>query len=271
MASTPPETRTIRLAVQYDGTDFAGWQSQPETRTVQGVLHEAVEKMVHHPIILRATSRTDAGVHAIGLPVTFETDRDISEDGFLRGLNCNLPDDVSITQVNTEPAGYRIRDVAVAKTYRYQVQLGPVRWALLARQAWSIPQPTLDLDAMRQAAEQLLGQHDFSSFRSAGCNSASPIRYIHSIHIWNDEETPTVTFDFIGNAFLRNMIRILAGTLVEVGIGRRTPAWVTETLLAKDRRKAGPTAPARGLTLMKVHFEGYPRLGKSPLPKPGDG
>ena len=255
--------REILLTVQYDGAGFAGWQMQAEERTVQRVLHDAVEGMVQHPVTLRASSRLDAGVHCMGLPVTFSTGRDIPLEGLLRGLNRALPDDVAIVAVDQVATDWRVREAAVAKTYGYTVLDGPVRQPLWRRRAWHVRMDgELDVGSMELAATHLLGAHDFASFRKVGCSSTTTIRHMHEIRVQRKEGTPQVHFTVTGNAFLRNMVRILVGTLVEVGRGQRDPGTMGDVLLAADRSQAGRTAPGHGLTLLAVHFEGYPPIGK---------
>lgn len=258
--------RNILLTVQWDGTDFAGWQLQAGQRTVQGELIAAAERMVRHPVQLFGSSRTDSGVHAEAMPACFETTRNIPCDNFVKGLNTALPGDVSVLDAREIPLGHRARDLAVAKTYTYRLQLGPRR-ALTERTAWSLKRDHFDLAAARLAASHLIGEHDFSAFRSAQCDAKSTRRMIHALDILTPDQTGTPGLHAIvvtGNAFLRNMVRIIAGSLVDVGLSRRTPEWVAEVLRSGDRRRSGQTAPARGLTLTKVHFEGYPRLGKRP-------
>ncbi len=258
--------RNVLLWVQYEGTDFSGWQYQTQTRTVQNVLKDAVEMMVHHHVTLYGSSRTDAGVHARALPVNFETPRDrIPLHGFLRGLNSHLPTDCAVIGVEERPLGWRARYAAVAKTYLYRYQMGRTREPLTSRFAWSLRVPALDLDAMRAAAAHLLGVHDFAAFRAARCDSKSTLRVMHSIDLEPEGEN-TVLMRITGNAFLRNMVRVIAGNLAEVGLGRQPPEWTAEVLASCDRTQGGPTAPACGLTLHEVHFDGYPRVGKDHLP-----
>jgi tRNA pseudouridine38-40 synthase len=260
--------RNLLLTVQYDGTAFSGWQHQPGQRTVQGELATTVEGMVGHPVELWASSRTDAGVHARAMPVSFETTSTIPEGGFLRGLNARLPEDLSISDVRPFPLGLRPREAAVAKTYHYRVQLGPRR-ALSGRQAWWLRQPRCDIDAMRSAAAHFLGEHDYAAFRSVHCDAKSTRRCIHAVTLTRDEDD-LLTIAITGNAFLRNMVRVMAGSLVAVGLGRRPPAWVGTLLATAVRDDAAQTAPAHGLTLHTVHFDGYPRIGKR-APSPYNG
>lgn len=253
--------RTLLVFAQWDGTEFAGWQLQPGLRTVQGTLTAAVEAMVHHPVELFASSRTDSGVHARRMPVTFETTRQIPALGFANGLNTHLPPDLSVLSAADVPLGWRAREHAVAKTYTYRLQLGPRR-PLTHRQTWWLKRDALDLPGMRQAASHLLGEHDFAAFRAAQCDARTTTRCLHAITIADPDHDEQIRIDVIGNAFLRNMVRIIVGTLVEVALSRRPPGWVAEVLAGRDRNRAGPTAPASGLTLTEVHFDGYPRLGK---------
>lgn len=263
------DPRNILIFLQWDGTDFHGWQFQPGQRTVQGELAIAVGKMVHHEVALFASSRTDAGVHARAMPVNFETTRPIPPENFVKGLNTFLPSDCSVIDAREVPLGWRSREQAVAKTYTYRLQLGPRR-ALSERQVWALKRDGLALGAMREAAEVLCGEHDFAAFRAAQCDSLSTMRRIYRIDVTDPSPDGVVSLVVTGNAFMRNMVRILAGTLVEVGTGRRDVAWVARVLADRDRTRGGPTAPARGLTLTEVHFEGYPRLGKRPLAELGN-
>lgn len=269
--ATPP-VRNILVLAQWDGTDFCGWQQQAGARTVQRELTAAVERMVHHPVTLFASSRTDSGVHSEGMPVNFETTRAIPADNFINGLNTFLPTDLSVVEARDLPFGWRSREMAVAKTYTYRVQLGPRR-ALTDRFAWAVKRDRLDLDAMREAAIHLLGEHDFAAFRSAQCDAHTTRRHLHSLDVLGPDASGLISLVVTGNAFLRNMVRILAGTLVEVGLLRHPPSWVRDVRDGLDRTRSGMTAPSRGLTLTKVHFEGYPRLGKrAPAPPaPVDG
>ena len=264
-------SRNILLVVQYDGTDFAGWQYQTNARAVQNVVHEVLEGIVEHPVTLRASSRTDAGVHARALPVCFTTTSSIPILGIQRGLNARLPADVSITESREVPQRWRPRDASVAKTYRYQLLFGEARRPLLERYSWHARRTTPDVGAMRDAGKLMLGTHDFSGFRSSRCTSRSTIRQMHRVELVRDETDPLLSIMITGNAFLQNMVRIIAGTLVAVGAGRFPADRVTEVLESGDRTRAGMTAPPQGLTLWQVHFDGYPRVGKpGPSPPPLD-
>lgn len=269
----PP--RTLLLLLEYDGTDFHGWQQQaPGQRTVQGVLRDALRTMTGLDLKLRASSRTDAGVHALGLPVTCAltgapaggaegapegappaaTAARIPRVGFLRGLNTLLPDDVSVTAVYDVPAGFDAREAARGKRYRYDIWNGPWRSALRARRSWWVRGAPLDRAAMQAGGQHLLGEHDFSSFRAVHCDSLSVHRNLTRVDV-SEPEPHLVRLTVEGNAFLRNMVRIIAGTLVEVGRGALRPDDVAAALAARDRTLAGPTAPGHGLTLERVFLD----------------
>lgn len=250
--------RTLLLLLEYDGTDFHGWQQQaPGQRTVQGVLREAVQAMTGVAPTLRASSRTDAGVHALGLPVTFavegETAARIPRVGFLRGLNTLLPADVSVTAVYDVPEGFDARAASRGKRYRYDVWNGPWRSAVRGRWSWWVRGAPLDRAAMQAGGRHLLGEHDFSSFRAVHCDSLSVHRNLWRVDV-SEPEPHLLRITVEGNAFLRNMVRIIAGTLVEVGRGSYPPEHVAAVLAARDRAAGGPTAPGHGLTLERVFY-----------------
>lgn len=250
--------RHIRLLVEYDGTALCGWQRQANGPTVQGHLEEALAKLLSHEVAVAGASRTDAGVHASGQVASFRTDRPIPLHGIRRGLNSMLPREIAIAEaVEIEPGvDFHPRFSATGKHYRYLVWTRAERSPRWRDRAWHHSAP-LDLAAMRHGAEPLIGEHDFAAFRSAGCTAPRTIRRIERIEIAELSDTPAlVAIDVRGNAFLRNMVRILVGTLIEVGTGRRTPAQVAEILASKDRTRAGMTAPAHGLELVSVRYDG---------------
>lgn len=256
--------RNLLLHIQFDGTAFSGWQEQDGPRTIQEDVRRAIETMVQHDVHLSGASRTDKGVHAEAHAANFKTDSTIPIEGFRRGLNANLGDDLAIVEVIEVEESFDARYHAVAKTYQYRLQTGPTRLPHHHWNSWYM-RNELDLDLMNEAAQLLLGVHRFGAFRARGCTSHTAERRMYAIDVTSDASSPIVVITVTGNAFLRNMVRILAGTLVEVGEGRRTPQSVAHALESQDRSDAGITAPARGLTLKKVHFEGYPRLGKPDL------
>ncbi|UJR80301.1 tRNA pseudouridine(38-40) synthase TruA [Sandaracinus amylolyticus] len=254
----------VRLTIAYDGAGFAGWARQPGTRTVQGTLEAAIASMNGAPVELRGASRTDAGVHAMGQVAAFDAARTIEPRGWLRGLNAALPDDAAIVAAEACEAGYTPRFDTVDKTYRYLILRGDVRDPLLRGRAWFLgPRhggTSLDVGAMRAIAKRLEGTHDFRAFRSADDDRENTVRTIHEIAIhdgWGDEPR-LVAIEVRGNAFMKNMVRILVGTLVEAGRGRLAER-DAGTLIGADARRddTGQTAPAHGLTLVSM------RLGRA--------
>jgi tRNA pseudouridine38-40 synthase len=246
-----PDARNLRLVVEYDGTDFAGWQRQDGQRTVQGCLEEAVATMTGTPTFVRGAGRTDAGVHAFGQVANFRTKARIPLGGFLRGLNANLPPDIAVRDVTEVDAAFDARFAARGKLYRYQVYNHLVRSPLHGRTSWHIRAP-LDLPAMRDAATVFIGEHDFAAFRAADCERKTTVRILRRLDV--EDDGPLIRFDVEGTAFLKNMVRILVGTLVAVGRGKLTRADLVRIQAARDRTQAGMTAPARGLTLVYVNY-----------------
>jgi tRNA pseudouridine38-40 synthase len=245
--------RHIRLVVEYDGTTLCGWQRQANGPTVQGHLEEALARLLTHEVAVVGASRTDAGVHARGQVASFRTERAIPLHGIRRGLNSLLPPMIAIREATEVADDFHPRFSATGKHYRYTILARPERSPRWRDRAWHVAEP-IDLAAMQAGAEHLLGEHDFAAFRAAGCTARTTRRRIDDIAIEPDGEL--VVVDVRGNAFLRNMVRIVVGTLVEVGLGRRDPAQVAEILASLDRTKAGITAPAHGLELVEVRYDG---------------
>lgn len=252
--------RNIRLTLEYDGTAYAGWQVQDNAPTVQGVLEEALGRLLKEPLRVIASGRTDAGVHALGQVANFRTGARVPLKGFVHGLNALLPRDVAVRVAADVPAEFDSRRSAVDKTYRYFLYRSPTPSAFGRRTSWQLPRP-LDLAAMRAGASKLVGIRDFSAFRSAGCDAPHAVREIHELTLVERGEYLEVAVR--GNAFLRNMVRIIVGTLVEVGGGRRAPESVAELLSEGDRTRAGATAPPQGLFLAEVRYD-TPVLGEYP-------
>jgi tRNA pseudouridine38-40 synthase len=247
----PPDQRTLRLVVEYDGTDFAGWQRQDGQRTIQGCLEEAFRSMTSQEVVVRGAGRTDAGVHADGQAASVELVSRIPCLGFLRGLNSLLPREIAVLEVADVPAGWNARFAARGKIYRYDVWNHPVRSPRHARRTWHVP-VALDTHAMREAAQLLVGEHDFRAFRAADCDRKNTVRILRRFDVRRDGAL--VTFEVEGTAFLRNMVRILAGTLVGVGRGDLPLTRITAALASGERTQAGVTAPASGLTLVRVIY-----------------
>jgi len=244
--------RRILLSVQYDGTAFCGWQRQDGARSVQGELERAIQALTGHAACARASSRTDAGVHARALPVLFRTDSTIRLYGVRLGLIAHLPEDISVLEAREVSPAFHVRWDALSKTYVYRIWNHSSRSPLLRLTSWNI-HTALDLDAMREGAQELLGEHDFEAYRSAQCDAPTSVRRLDAIDISGGPDD-LVMMEITGNAFLRNMVRIIAGSLVEVGLRRKPPEWIGEVLAGRDRKKAGQTAPACGLTLDRVVY-----------------
>lgn len=246
--------RHIRLVVEYDGSQLHGWQRQHNAPTVQEHLETALAKLLTHEAPVVGASRTDAGVHARGQVASFRTDRPIPLHGIRRGLNSLLPDTIAVRDASEVPEDFHPRFSATGKHYRYTILARPERSPRYRTYAWHHPEP-LNLPAMEQAARALIGEHDFSAFRAAGCTAHTTMRRVDSIALTR-VHPHLLEIDIRGNAFLRQMVRIIVGTLTEVGTGRRPPAQVAEILASKDRTKAGITAPAHGLELVEVRYDG---------------
>jgi len=245
--------RHIRLVVEYDGTTLCGWQRQTNGPTVQQHLEEALARLLTHEVSVVGASRTDAGVHARGQVASFRTERPIPLHGIRRGLNSLLPPEIAVRVADEVADDFHPRFSATGKHYRYTLLARPDRSPRWRERAWHVAEP-LALARMQAGTEPLLGEHDFAAFRAAGCTARTTRRRIDDVTI--EPEGELVRVDVRGNAFLRNMVRIVVGTLVEVGIGRREPAQVAEILASLDRTRAGITAPAHGLELMEVRYDG---------------
>jgi tRNA pseudouridine38-40 synthase len=242
----------FRLVIEYDGTAFSGWQTQPSERTVQGTLEAALATILRAPVHLQGAGRTDAGVHALGQVASLETDAPVSADRLRKGLTALCRPDIAVVAATRVSDGFNARFDARGKHYRYTLLNRSVPSPLRRRDAYHVPHP-LDLDAMRGAARRLVGEHDFSAFRAADCGRKSTTRTITDITI--DRREALIDIDVKGTAFLKNMVRIIAGTLVDVGLGRLTAEDIDEALRSRNRTRAGRTAPAHGLTLVEVFYE----------------
>jgi tRNA pseudouridine38-40 synthase len=241
----------LKIGIAYDGTDFVGWQRQENGPSVQAAIEDALKEMTGVPTFVRGAGRTDAGVHAQGQVGHFDTDATIPMHGFRRGLNAILPRAIAVTSCEEAPAGFDARFSARRKLYRYRIWNADSRDPLSDRYGWHIPRP-LDASAMQEAARGLVGRHDFSSFRAADCERRTTERTLHRLAV--ERQGDLVTIEAEGDAFLKNMVRILTGTLVEAGHGKRSPAEVAALLDLRDRTRAGVTAPAHGLTLVRVEY-----------------
>jgi tRNA pseudouridine38-40 synthase len=244
----------FRLLLEYDGAGFAGWQVQPGPhRTVQGVVQAAVARITSQRVRVVGSGRTDAGVHAEGQVASVAVDTALGADRLRLALNGVLPPDVAVLEASIAPAGFDARRDARSKVYRYAVWNGPIRSPLRASRALCL-QRRLDLPALRAAAEAVVGTHDFAGFQAAGSNVRTTERTLLRVEVAG-EAGGAVELWFEGTGFLRHMVRNLAGTLLEIGSGRRDPSAMTAILAARDRRLAGPTAPAHALTLIRVRYD----------------
>ena len=247
--------RTIKLTLAYDGTDFAGWQVQLRQRTLQGTLEEILSKITGEQIRVFGSGRTDAGVHALAQVVSFDTSTAHSAQVLHKALNCELPHDMSALSVEDAPEGFHARRDAKRKRYRYFIVEGRVRNVFRRRYALHVYR-VLDVDAMCLAAKSLIGTHDFASFQSAGSKRETTVRTIFDLSLARlpEPETNVLQIDVEADGFLYNMVRNIVGTLLEVGQGAQPASWVTEVLAARDRQRAGSTAPAQGLFLVNVQY-----------------
>ena len=240
----------IKLTVEYDGTNYLGWQMQPNGPTIQSQLELAVSTFFGVPTRVTASGRTDAGVHALGQVVNFFCDREPDLHRLRRGLNALTPDDISIRDVEIVADSFDARRDGRSRTYQYRILNRPTPSPFHLKYAWHLHE-TLDVRPMRKAIRYLEGEHDFSAFRASGCDAPHPIRTVYRTSL---EQGELLVFTIEATAYLRHMARNIVGTLVEVGRGLRTPQSFAELLEARDRTKAGPTAPPQGLFLMEVKY-----------------
>ncbi len=240
------------LVVQYDGTGYAGWQRQADRLTVQAEVETALQKVLGQAATVTAASRTDAGVHALGQVVAFETAVPIPVDNLVRALNDRLPQAVHIVEGGEVPGAFHPRYAASGKLYSYRILNRPLGSPFLTRYAWHVPEPVLDLGRMQDAARLLLGTHDFSAFRSAGSSVKSSVRRLYRFDV--ERYGDLIEASLEANGFLYQMVRNLMGTLVEVGSGQREPESVTRLLESRDRTQVGPPAPPEGLCLVRVFY-----------------
>lgn len=247
----PLDVRTLRLWLEYDGTDFHGWQVQRGKRTVQAEIAKAIQRVTGERVTVYGAGRTDAGVHAHAQAAHFRTRSRISCERLVHALNANLPRDIAIQSVEEAPADFHAQFDAVGKTYRYRVLRRPVRSALRRDRAHWVRR-ALDLERMRAAAALLVGERDFRAFCTEARTRERTTRRIDRFDI--REESDEIVFEISGSGFLYNMVRTLVGTLLWVGMGKLTPADVAAILASKDRRRAGPVAPPQGLTLVDVRY-----------------
>ena len=245
--------RTFRLIVAYDGTAYAGWQRQDNATGVQALVEAALADIEGRRVVVHGAGRTDSGVHALGQVASFEMAHSIPAKSLQRALNTALPRDIRVTEVGEASPGFHARYSTVRKYYRYRIDRGEVAQPLENRYAWHVP-GALDLGAVRRAGAAFVGRHDFAAFQTAAAQSAvtSTVRTIYALRV--ETEGQMLSIEVEGNGFLRHMVRTIVGTLVDVGFGRRRASDMAALLASRSRQKAGPTAPARGLYLLRVEF-----------------
>jgi tRNA pseudouridine38-40 synthase len=242
---------TYALFLAFDGTDYAGWQRQRRGTTIQSLVEQALVPLEGAPVAVAGCGRTDAGVHSRAFVASCHLVRTVAPAVLQRALNARLPDDVRVTDVRRVADGFHARFSAAGKVYRYRIWNAPVGNPFEVRYAWHVAAP-LDVAAMRLAAASLVGQHDFRAFQSAGSRVLSSVRTLWRADVV--EREALVAFEVEGDGFLRHMVRAMAGTLVDVGLGRRAPRDMAATVERGDRGAAGPTAPAHGLFLERVLY-----------------
>lgn len=242
---------TLLLTVSYDGTAYSGWQIQPNGLAVQQVVEDALELLLKERVQVRSSGRTDAGVHARAMAGSFYTSKTLPLKAYVEGANRFLPPDVAIQTARFVPDDFKPITMALAKQYRYTIINSPVRSPLDRLYSWQVREP-LALDAMEDGAARFIGSHNFAAFRAANCVAKTTVRRIDSIHI--NREGSRITIDVTGGGFLKNMVRVMVGTLVDIGKGRFVPADIDRLLLEGERKNAGSTAPACGLCLIQVIY-----------------
>jgi len=244
--------RNIRLLIEYEGTNYQGWQVQPKGSTIQGTIEEKLALLTGEAIHLVGSGRTDGGVHAFGQVAHFRTKSKMDVRTFQRALNSLLPPDIAIRKVKEVEEGFHARKQSKSKVYEYRILNRNLRSVFHRGYAWHIPQK-LDLEEVKKAARYLIGEHDFSSFRSTGTPTRTAVRRVIRAE-WRKGRAGLIRFEIEANGFLKQMVRAVVGTLVEVGKGKINAEEFRRILESKDRKMAGPTAPAHGLFLKQVKY-----------------
>jgi tRNA pseudouridine38-40 synthase len=260
---------TFKITLAYDGTDYVGWQRQANGVSIQAVIEDALRALDGRDVTVTGAGRTDAGVHALGQVAAFTIARELAPDALLRALNAHLPPAIRVIGAEDAPPAFHPRFGARAKTYRYQLWNGDTMSPFDYGRAWHVPGP-LDVEAMRAAARLLEGRHDFAAFQATGSAVATTVRDLTVSRIvecglrngapstiesaMRSPYSALLTYEVTGSGFLRHMVRIIVGSLVEVGRGRRPAEWMAEILASRHRAAAGPTAPPQGLFLVGVEY-----------------
>jgi tRNA pseudouridine38-40 synthase len=243
--------RNIKLTVSYDGSSYHGWQIQPDSKTVQGILAGAVSDLIGWPVSITGASRTDAGVSALGQEAAMQIDSPIPTENLAKAITQRLPDDIAVSEAVEMPADFDVISHVKSKLYRYTIFIGKTRPVLEIRHCWHMTKKP-DIDLMVQGAGYMVGKKDFKSFASAADQRESSVRTVLRCDVTSDNDR--IYIDVEGDGFLYNMVRNIVGTLVEVGLGRLKPGDIEPILDAKDRTAAGPIAPAAGLCLMWIKY-----------------
>jgi tRNA pseudouridine38-40 synthase len=243
--------RTIKLTIEYDGTNYAGWQVQSNGLAIQQVMENALERILGSTVRLYSSGRTDAGVHAKGMVAIFRTDRELPLSAFSDGVNCNLPQDIAVRSAEEAAPGFDPRRDAIGKHYRYTILNAPRRSPLQRLYVWHL-KGNLDISAMREAADLMVGEKDFAAFRTSGCAARTTVRHLFSVDVASEGEL--ILIDVKGSGFLRNMVRIMVGTLVAVGEGKMATVAIPELFNGKKDATAVMTAPPQGLSLVEVYY-----------------
>lgn len=241
----------IAIGIEYNGVPYSGWQHQGHAITVQWVVEKALSVVADHPVTVMAAGRTDAGVHALGQVAHFDTTAQRNMRAWVLGANSNLPSDVALTWAQAVPDEFHARFCAQRRRYRYVILNRMARSAVLDGRMACIHY-ALDVERMAQAAQALLGTHDFSSYRATACQAKNPVKTIHELTLRRRDDY--VVLDIEGDGFLHHMVRNIAGVLMAIGAGEREPAWARQILDMRDRTAGGVTAPPYGLYLMEVHY-----------------
>ena len=277
---------TFKITLAYDGTPFVGWQRQASGTSIQGLLEDALRELDNRDVTLVGAGRTDAGVHALGQVATFSLERTMAADTVMRALNARLPAELRVVSAEEAAETFHARFGARRKTYRYRIWNAEVLSPFERQYAWHLT-GALDVDRMAEAARRLEGRHDFAAFQAAGAPTSTTDRVISLSRIVIASNRPTaegtedtedtkhkppcgagfgldvhmvlgggalIVYEITGDGFLRHMVRNIVGTLVEIGRGRRGPAWIDDVLALRDRARGGPTAPAQGLILVRVEY-----------------
>jgi len=252
--------RTVKLVLAYDGTGYVGWQRQATGVSIQALVERAIEPVEGRAVNVFGAGRTDAGVHAVGQVASVKLSTSIDVAALGRALNATLPPDVRVYQAADAEPDFHARFSAKSKVYRYQIRNAPAASPFEHRYVWHVPRP-LDIDAMARAAAPLGGRHDFASFQATGSDATSTERTVLNVRVeaaapvtGAAADPPLIVIEMEADGFLRHMVRSVVGTLTEVGLGRRPEADLASVLEARDRRRAGPTAPAHGLFLVRVVY-----------------